>query len=78
MSLSSSVKCVTIQEIALFLIGALLLISLLGLWLMFQFFYPIQQELPAPMHLSVIDYKYHLGVLVEVVVVVVVVVVQDK
>ena len=64
----------TIQEIALFLIGALLLISLLGPWLMFHFFYPIQQELAAHIHLSVIDYKYYLGVLVAVVVVVV----QDK
>ena len=72
-SFSSSVKCVTIQEIALFL-GALLLISLFGPWLMFHFFYPIQQELAAHIHLSVIDYKYYLGVLVAVVVVVV----QDK
>jgi len=59
---------VAIQEIALFLIGALLLISLLGQWLMFHFFYPIQQELAAHIHLSVIDYKYHLGVAVVVVV----------
>ena len=60
----------TIQEIALFLIGALLLISLLGPWLMFHFFYPKQQELAAHIHLSVTDYKYHLGVLVAAVVVV--------
>ena len=55
----NSVKCVTIQEIALFLIGAHLLISLLGPWLMFHFFYPIQQELAAHIHLSVIDYKFN-------------------
>jgi len=64
---------VTIQEIALFLIGALLLSPSSARGSCSIFFYPIQQELAAHIHLSVINYKYYLGVLVAVVVVV-----QDK
>ena len=63
----------TILEVSLFLIGTLLLITLIDLGLRLHFFYNIQQELPTPIHLSVINYKYYLSVLVAVVVVV-----QDK
>ena len=67
----------TIQEIALFLIGSLLLISLLGLWLMFNFSTRYSRTGVARSYALVSNnYKYRLGVLVAVVVVVVVV--QDK